>query len=362
MSVATARGPAGSGRMAQLDGLRALAVGAVVFSHWVPRTCHGGVAWGLLGVQLFFVLSGYLITGILLGARGDADDHAGRFNILKAFYVRRCLRIFPLYYAVVVAVTLAGIYGARETFWFNLTYTSNIRFFLINDWPSNVGHFWSLAVEEQFYLVWPWVVLFVPRLHLVPLVSGLVAVSVAAKIGLASLFPGNAFVPMLPFGAWDALGGGALMAFLGARSRTCTRFTWGCLGVGLPLWAAFWIRPSLAAGAGAAQVRDIALVFICIWIVGRFAVMGTVGVGRVMRSPVLVGIGVVSYGLYILHPFMPILWRTVVKRLGLPEVWLGGPLGFAACLAMVLGLASLSWLLYERPLNRLKDRFPYRPV
>lgn len=353
--------PVTPARMVQLDGLRAFAVGAVIFSHWVPREYHGGIAWGPLGVQLFFVLSGYLITGILLGARSDSSDSAARIGILRMFYIRRCLRIFPLYYAVVVLITLAGVYGARATFWFNVSYTSNIHFFLINDWPSNVGHFWSLAVEEQFYLVWPWVVLFVPRQHLVPLVSVLMGVSLIAKLGLANLFPGNSFVAMLPFGAWDALGGGALMALLGVRTRAWRWLAWGSLFVGLPVWLAFWVRPSLAAGPVAGQVRSFAMVLVCIWVVGRFAMMGPTAVGRLVRSPALVGIGVVSYGLYILHPLVPILWGAVAKGMGLAEIWLSGPPRLVACLALLLALANLSWFAYERPLNRLKDRFPYQP-
>ena len=140
--------------MPQLDGLRALAVLFVIYYHWVPVQYHGHLHWGSFGVQLFFVLSGYLITGILIKVRDQAEKGLV-LGAIKAFYVRRSLRIFPVYYAVVIAITILGVYSARETFWYNVTYTTNIYLFINNTWTQNTAHFWSLAVEEQFYVVWP---------------------------------------------------------------------------------------------------------------------------------------------------------------------------------------------------------------
>jgi peptidoglycan/LPS O-acetylase OafA/YrhL len=140
--------------MPQLDALRALGVFGVWFTHWgigtlpVLRWIH----WGEMGVQLFFVLSGYLITGILLRARDRADCGEGKWLVAKRFYVRRFLRICPIYYLTLLATAIV-IQHMREGFFWHLTYTSNIFFALRGRLDLIGAHFWTLSVEEQFYLV-----------------------------------------------------------------------------------------------------------------------------------------------------------------------------------------------------------------
>ncbi len=143
----------------QLDGLRAIAVMAVVFQHFAPSGWSKVIPWGGLGVTLFFVLSGYLITGILLKGREEP-------GMLRHFYIRRALRIFPVYYATLLIAALLAIPPVRETFWWHAFYLSNVLFALKNSYFGAVSPFWSLAVEQHFYLIWPWVVLFVPRKRL----------------------------------------------------------------------------------------------------------------------------------------------------------------------------------------------------
>lgn len=354
--------------MPQLDGLRALAVLFVIYSHWVPKVYQGHIAWGVIGVQLFFVLSGFLITGILLNVRDGVVDSRSRWVALKVFFARRFLRIFPLYYAVVFAVTAFGLFATRETFWYNITYTTNIYFFVNNDWNLTVGHFWSLAVEEQFYLVWPWVILFAPRRRLGGILVGVIACSIILKLVLAGLLPQNIFVSKLPFGAWDALGGGALLAVLSPGSVLWKRWVWGSLGGGLLVWCLSFVLTSGVPGSMIAEWRQVGLVFMCVWVVGRLVVGEKTIIGQVLSRPVLVGVGVISYGLYILHPFVPILWGKLVERLDLPAVLVTSfPVRMTACFIFLFSLASLSWFAYEKPLNRLKRRFLYlsgenRPV
>lgn len=350
------------GYIPQLDGLRAIAVMLVMVWHWVPAShWDGGPQWGTLGVQLFFVLSGFLITGILLRARDDAGHEANLTAVVKSFYMRRFLRIFPLYYAVVIAITALDAYAARESFWFNITYTSNLYFFMRDSWYSNVSHFWSLAVEEQFYLVWPWVILYMPPRRLVGTVVGFVAVGVAAKMLLTVLLPSRQLVGILPFGAWDALGGGALLAVLVPGSPRWRTFVWWCGLGGSTLWIAVWAAgPTGIWQSTLAMVQEVASALVCVSVVGCLSVSPPVGVGHLMRFPPLVGIGIISYGIYILHVYVPILWRIGAQRAGLPEVWVSSPVLPVLCWFLVtIALAALSWFAYEKPLNRLKARFPY---
>src|SRR5438045_1535479 len=143
--------------MPALDGLRAVAVAAVLFAHFNPKSwSHPLVRLGHVGVILFFVLSGFLISGILLGSRDDIDDGAVRRSAcLRIFYVRRALRIFPIYYLTLFAVTLAGYQPVRERLGWLLSYTENVCAVFFGADFMYAEHFWSLCVEEQFYLVWP---------------------------------------------------------------------------------------------------------------------------------------------------------------------------------------------------------------
>ena len=160
-----AQGRSSGGRIIELDSLRAMAALAVITFHtnssWLP--------FGWAAVDLFFVLSGYLITSIIL-------DHGGSAGFLRSFYVRRGLRTWPVYYLVVAFLCCVSPLLARPCLWpslpFTLTYTQG----LTRIWPASgvpfsryLAHTWSLAIEEQFYLVWPALVLLAGRRGLLPL-------------------------------------------------------------------------------------------------------------------------------------------------------------------------------------------------
>ena len=154
--------------MPQLDTLRAFAVTAVLVHHYFTWA-----NWGLgatLGVKLFFILSGFLITGILLRSRDAATASGHKWSSLVGrFYVRRFLRIFPLYYFVVAVAATINLEPAREILPWLLTYTLNIYMANLGWFVANFAHFWTLAVEEQFYIFWPWIILFAPRNWLIRL-------------------------------------------------------------------------------------------------------------------------------------------------------------------------------------------------
>jgi peptidoglycan/LPS O-acetylase OafA/YrhL len=183
-----ARGRHPCGHIPALDGIRGIAIIAVMVFHFFlfgglsPQNKIDGIFYavakmGWAGVDLFFVLSGFLITGILHDSRGND----GFFRI---FYARRFFRIFPLYYGALVlflvVLPLSGAAwkaletGPKEQFWL-WAYVTNIRIALDNDWgrvPKALIHFWSLAVEEQFYLAWPFLVYFASRRVVLRLCAG----------------------------------------------------------------------------------------------------------------------------------------------------------------------------------------------
>jgi peptidoglycan/LPS O-acetylase OafA/YrhL len=206
--------------MPHLDSLRALAVAAVVAHHY--RIEYGGVddlgviAFG--GVRMFFPLSGFLITGILLRSRALCESrHASQGPAIGCFYVRRALRIFPLYYLVVAVALLVDLPPARAIAPWLWTNTLNIHMARQGWHEAHFAHFWSLAVEEQLYLAWPWIVAYVRRRWLLPVV---VILGLAAPLSrLAYVWSG--YAGTTPLGTYigtvsslDALGAGALLAVL----------------------------------------------------------------------------------------------------------------------------------------------------
>src|SRR5262245_37043382 len=156
--------------MKQLDALRGVAIVAVLIEHFLPEDHFlRGLPWGGMGVQLFFVLSGYLITLILLDGRAAVTAGQDQWHILRNFYARRFLRIFPIYYLVLGVTALLGVVVVRQLFSWVFTYMSNV-YFVFNGPREMVFHLWSLAVEEQFYLIWPWLILLLPRAALLPVI------------------------------------------------------------------------------------------------------------------------------------------------------------------------------------------------
>jgi peptidoglycan/LPS O-acetylase OafA/YrhL len=192
----------------------ALSVTAVLIDHFWPTCILDFVDLGHIGVRLFFVLSGYLITGILLRFRSSIEARrSDAATALRRFYIRRFLRIFPPYYALLALMVVTKLPGVRNTLWWHTGYASNFLFALQGSWtPWVTSHFWSLAVEEQFYLVWPFLILLVPRSRLVAVVIAIIVSSPLFRL-IALLAGANdvALYVATP-SSLDALGLGSLLA------------------------------------------------------------------------------------------------------------------------------------------------------
>jgi peptidoglycan/LPS O-acetylase OafA/YrhL len=348
----------------QLDGLRALAVLLVCWHHWAPRRWHVGIHWGSVGVDLFFVLSGFLITGILLACRRAVEERRVTTGAtLRSFYVRRALRIFPAYYLVLLAVLP---FGTLLFPGWHAAYLYNVRVFwaslqgeagpLLANYKSSGSHFWSLCVEEQFYLVYPWLLLLVPRARRLPFVAGLIVLSMACRAWFAAYRPESLYGLILPVCA-EYLGWGALAALLLKQGRF-PRIPNRVLLYGALLALAVLIalpRPEGARGVelqfqpGLAQTAR-ALVFTAL-VVGLWRDDRSLP-ARILRRAPLVYLGKISYGLYLFHLFTFEPYAALVRRY--PDLALVDRR--IALLALTIAVASLSWFAFERPLNRLKDR------
>jgi peptidoglycan/LPS O-acetylase OafA/YrhL len=337
-----------------LDGLRCLSIVAVVWHH------AAGTAEGLLsrcreGVSLFFAISGFLITTLLLRERSQTGSIS-----LERFYVRRALRIFPLYYAVLglYAVSVWAVERrstAGALFWHNLpyflTYTSN--WFVRLDSDQVIFYFaWSLATEEQFYLFWPLVVKKASRPGLAEGVMIGLALLHCASVGAVAMavLPSHAVLA-------EVLGSVRLPICFGALAACLVHspkgFSWAFPVAG-QAWSGAVALGAMLAGlafdATPAWVVHLAMT----WLVVSCALRPEQPLRPLLDNPVARHVGKVSYGMYLLH----VLCINVVRRLldvqqG-PRVFLGG-------LALSVAAATLSYRLFESPLLRLKDRIAGRP-
>ncbi|MER8392345.1 acyltransferase [Mesorhizobium sp. M1340] len=349
----------GNARDTQLDALRAIAVTMVLYAHFFAA--GGASFWGHIGVRLFFVLSGFLITRLLLEARVAAEFETG--PALRSFYIRRALRIFPPYFAVLGFVWLVDLEQSRGSLVWHALYLSNFWYASQNEWtPWLLCHFWSLSIEEQFYIAWPLIVLLAPRRRLEAICIGVIALSLAYRFywpiaGMPSLAR-----DLLPPASMDALASGALLAAY--RSRAAGLPQW--LRVGWPgLAAAFfvlqWFSPTPENPVqewGLWLLLQILPVAPLVVIVASCSTGIGGRAGKLLELPPLLGFGRISYGVYLYHP---IVLALVVKS----QPWIPlnvseqGPGRFLVAGTATLMLASVSWLLFEKPLNSLKRHFPY---
>ena len=345
--------------MPQLDGLRALAVLAVWAAHWDAGLgpAFNAVPWGRLGVWLFFVLSGFLITGILLGYADEVERGALPREAIKVFYIRRALRILPAYYVLLLATVLVN-QQIRYAFFWHLTYTSNILFSLPGQRDVLGAHFWTLSVEEQFYVFWPLLVLLLFRRHLLRVAAALVVVGLAFRTCLCCAGCTGPAMGLLLFGSLDHFGLGAIIAYLAHRrlAQARNRFQW--LGMVLGLSATVGL---LAAGdrlpiQAGLVLLPTATAFAFAGIVGR-AAAGFGGLGRwCLEARPVTFLGRISYGLYLYHPFVSWAAIVLVRRAKMP--FPAAPaLQFLIFGAVTVLVAVLSWTLIEQPANRLRTRF-----
>jgi peptidoglycan/LPS O-acetylase OafA/YrhL len=357
------------GYMPQLDALRFFAVlGVMVVHNWQPSPSNwifGQIDWGDLGVRLFFVLSGFLITGILIGGRELAEaGHMRRVGFVRRFYARRFLRIFPVYYALIAVLALAGVGGIRAILPWLLGYSTNIYIWHTKAFPYAVPHFWTLAVEEQFYVVWPWVLLFLSRRWIVPVLSALCLLGPAWRLFDTLHYPRhdwntvNTFTPAVI----DFLAIGALLAVVlhaGTSGRLVDRFLARvALPLGIVAYAVLFAIQKTVDRHVPLALEDTAAALVFCWLIASASRGFTGAGGRLLTWRPIVYLGKISYGIYLYHLLVPLAFARVAPHLG-RTYHDKGFLNFVVTSVVTFAVASLSWHLFERPINGLKRRFRY---
>ena len=363
--IATGR-DARLGRLVELDALRAAAVLLVIWVHTTDTSVGVGAfaLAGYHGVLLFFVISGFLITGILLDARSAAwPGGTPARRILMAFYARRFLRIFPLYYLVLIGAALA-LPPVRHSIEWHVAYLSNWYFAWRNTFDDWTAHFWSLAVEEQFYLVWPWFVLLLSRSSLVWTMLSMTLIGPLTRLAICAAGVSGPSGWVTTPSVLDPLGLGCLLAYAwhATDERASRRLAnWaGIVGLGLMTAAQglTWVR---ASSAVVFTIQPLGWSLVCVWMVHHAARSVRGPLGRGLRAGPVIYVGSISYGIYLIHPFVPAMMSAGARTLGTSvPAWLKHGYGAFVIVSLTSVLfAALSWRFFEGPLNDLKRRFPY---
>ena len=355
-----------------LDGLRAVATAAVLISHFFPersliqRSFH----WGRFGVMLFFVLSGFLITGLLLRGR-DAAASGGvtRSQVFRAFVARRALRIAPIYYLVVLVGWGVGYGPIADLLPWHLTYTGNIALTYFHKPLAQATHLWSLCVEEQFYLLWPLFVLVVSAKRLFLIAIGLVVFSFGYET--VGALQGRSFeeTHLVLQGCMDALGLGALLAICSHRDgdggRSAARLSFWAALLGAPL---FFFAQGFRYQVGLRATDllpyripgDLGIALISLSLVYLATTTGPSLIRRSLELPPVRYLGRISYGIYLYHLFLIPIGRVAAREYGVPAPERGLEM-FLVYGGLSIVLATISWYAIESPINRQKRRFPFPP-
>jgi peptidoglycan/LPS O-acetylase OafA/YrhL len=353
-------------RIRGFDGLRALALLLVFLQHYT--TLGRDYETGGYGVWLFFALSGFLIVRILADERRAVEAGAkGVAEALKRFFWRRTLRIMPIYYGVLAlfsllaAIGAAGDFRAQDAPWY-FAYLSNVYFgFVEGRWIGRFGHFWSLAVEEQFYLLAAPALLLAPARWARGICAGVVLAALACDLGLRSAGAGSMVLYNHPLTNFGALALGGWMGLALPRRPGAGRGSWSAAACLLAIPAFIYGFHQLGAfPEGVATLIAMAP----FWCASLLSALLLAALHRNQQSRLaavlewrpLAGLGRVSYGFYLYHNLLP---RRLVAGIaeGLGPDWLARDLAQAlAAFVLSLGLALLSWRLVERPLLALKDR------
>ncbi len=345
-------------RFQQLDALRAVAIAVVMLHHYInPPILISG-----FGVTFLFVLSGYFSTNTLLKLRHRMDQGAtDTGGAVKDFYIRRYLRICPMYFLVLFITALFNVEGARDGLPWNAFFLANVQTVLTGQWNGRFAPLWSLSFLEQFYLIWPFVILCCPRRRLVTV---LICFSAVGPLWRLICYWQNLSAIdwcVAPQASCDAVGLGALLAVARLETvgaRTLPILTSLSRWVGVPAFLLLMTLKGFHAQPWYTEVIvPLAGSLAFVWLAEK-ASRGFGGpIGALFNNPWLARIGRMSYSIFMLHTFTELL---------LPHMgWLGQLLDTNyRCFILIPGtilLATLSWNFIERPIMEMRRRLP-RPT
>jgi peptidoglycan/LPS O-acetylase OafA/YrhL len=359
----------------QLSGLRFCAVLFVVvyhFSFFLMNLKNWHYDLGSF-IIFFFVLRSYLITRILLDAKQKAIDRAMPvWKVAVAFLTRRTLRIFPAYYLYLFILLLFPLESLdlRQHLAYYFGYMYNIRIFLTHAWGPYTVHLWTLAVEEQFYILWPWIILFIPTRYLSRVFGLMVLGGIGFRIIMLTLYPQLPQFPMLVLmpACMDCFAAGALLAYFHYRGKENNYWLkWAAL-IALPFWVLLILTNHRRSFIGLDRVFISLFTVLVIDVANR----GYTGfTKKFLENGIVQYLSKISYGIYLYHliatlffwKMFDVVQRTLSTRgidLSATGKWLASPyISFWIYFLLAVLCASISWYGVEQPFNNLKKLFDY---
>ncbi len=352
------------------DSLRAIAVTLVIISHWLPQNHFlNFLPNGDIGVDAFFVLSGFLITTILLDNRGsELNDLKHKLILAKNFFARRSLRIFPIYFLLLIILYICQSYthiSLKHSILYHITYTSNIFFFIKQDWEGSMSHLWSLAVEEQFYLIWPWIILFTPIRYLKHVIIGFICLGICSNLVLYYIFPGKVLYYILTPTCFDAFGLGAIIShnlkYEPQRYPQIRKYV--VIGILLSFLSVcilkilnpeiYLLRPLIS--------------FTCAYLI-LILLQEKSLINDLISNKILTFIGKISYGMYLFHNFIPWFFDNfllfISKSADIKAILIqyqinnhNGLTPFILKYFILIMISYMSWRIIEKPLLSFKRFF-----
>jgi peptidoglycan/LPS O-acetylase OafA/YrhL len=355
-----------------LDTLRAFAIFFVILEHWwLPidiephKTLYfwikGLVPDGGFGVHLFFVLSGFLITSILLNAKINDPHNKGK--IIKSFFVRRFLRIFPVYYLTIIILVIACYPFTENSLIWHLFYMSNILTFTTQSW-NNFSHTWSLAVEEQFYLIWPWFIIFIKDKYIKYVLLIAILIGVITTVYTMVIQHNWAGFVLMP-SCMQAFGLGGLYAYLqiNGKTKSYSKFIFFALPIALLLHFYLSFSPEKSSDYGFCFLTINSI--ISIWLIDRVINNKSVWINNfILENRFLNKIGQISYGIYLFHFVFGFFYDMLIKALfsqkaDLEITLLDWKNAYFIKLVLLILVSLISFHMFEKPILKLKERFNY---
>lgn len=322
-----------------------------MWHHWVPAVWRG--PWPFeIGLFFFLTLTGFLITRILLRERSVCESGGGNWRVRTYlhFQKRRMMRILVPCYAAMLFAIVVGAPDIRQNFPAYFLHVSNFHMAGMNGWPSGTAHYWTLAIQMQFYLVWPLVVFCVPRRFLTTTLCVCVALAPVSRMILARLFPEIHHAEAITLTAMDYFGVGAFLALALDRGMRP-----GDVRLTRTAWLAFFGYAILYVFNGMGQpiegLRYLQQTLVSVVFAGVISstLAGFDGLrGKLLDHPAVQHVGRLSFGLYLFHTPVPLFLGHVLPFLWSP--FFTGPWQSLRLLVFGLtswGLAYLCWRFLE---------------
>lgn len=346
----------------QIDTLRMIAALGVINFHWlsqhylslydIDKSFNWG--FGLFGVQLFFVLSGFLISDILINAK---EQNPNKGKTILNFFVRRALRLFPVYYLFIAyLIIIKDQFVIENVVWF-LTYTANIKFFLegglVDVWSN---HLWTLSIEEQFYLLFPSILFFIPRKieYAIPLIF--IAIGIFTK----EFYANDEGVFLLAPAQTDMLGIGILIALIKNKHKELYLIL-STSKLDIPVFLLLSTSIIIYYFLPENQIAAAIFPYLLMMTLGLIVVKTSSGfqgiAGKILENRYLRYLGKISYGLYVYHKVVPLSLVLIFNKI---DVQIESVLLYYIVNLSILFLIShFSWQIIESPFLKLKSRFEY---